>query len=332
MFNPLDEYDRVAQTVESGLYQCTLCGHCTATCPKNINVVEGIILTRQRTAEKGMVPDSVKKVYENIMKTDNLHGTSKDHLAAWAKGLNIPKKGNILLFASCYYTATEEARSVLKVAMGILKNLRYKAGYLGREEPCCGVPLYLYGYIKEFKEKAAETNKTFVKHGVNEIVTLSPMCAYAFKELYPKYVKNFKIKTKTFIEVFVDKLKAGAVRLNGIREKAVVYHDSNYLAKFLGIVEEPRLILRSIPGLKIVEPGYNYGVNAISDGYMGADEDVHLKIAQKRLEQLLGTGVNTVVTADASDLIWLRKAAQSLGRKDVEIIDLIELLGKSIKR
>ncbi len=331
MFNPLEDYDRVTQAVDVGLYNCTLCRHCTIVCPKNIDVADGIILARRRAVEKGIISDGVKEVFENITKTDSFSGVSVDERASWAKGLNLPKKGDILLFASCHYTATEETRNILKVATVILQSLGLDVAYLHEEEPCCGAPLYLYGYEKEFGEKARKTKETLDKQGVDEILTLSPICTYAFRELYPKYAKNFDLNVKTFIEVFAEKLKAGDVKLNSVGKKAVVYHDSSHLAKFLGIVDEPRQILGSIPGVKTVEPRYYHGINAISDGYMAADKDVGLEIAKKRLEQLLDTGVNTVVTTGASDLEWLRKAAQSLGRKDVEVIDLIELIGRSIK-
>mgnify|MGYP001108505341 CR=1 FL=1 len=327
MFNPMEDYDRASQAVDMGLYNCTMCGACTSSCPKNIDITEGLILARQRCVEKNVIPDEVKRIRSNILESDSLYGIDRAERAFWAKELKIPKSGETLFFASCHYTATQEGRNVLAIAVNLLRKVGIDVCYLGDEEYCCGAPLHFYGFQKEFEEKVRKTNNLLKAKEVGEIITPSGTCAYTFKELFPKYTNDFNIRVRTVMEVVLEKIKSGKISLKSIGSKKVVFHDPASLSRLLGMVKEPRECLRGIPNVNLVEPKYYFGVNTMSDGDMSVDKLVSSKIAEVRLQQLLAVNPDVIVTASATDLQRLRKAAQFIGETKVRIVDLIEFIG-----
>ncbi|MFC1957206.1 2Fe-2S iron-sulfur cluster-binding protein [Chloroflexota bacterium] len=331
MFNPLEEYDRVTQAVDMGLYNCTMCQACTFSCPKEIGISESIILARQRAVRADVIPAEVRKIRRNILEKGSVSGISNEKRTSWVADSGITKSGKTLFFASCEYSATEEGRRVLTLAMELLKKAGISLSYLYEEEPCCGGPLYFYGFDEDFKQKAVNTHKTLVDKGVEEIITHSALCAYTFKELYPEYIDDFNIRTKTVFEIILEKIKSGEIHLKTSGSQKVVFHDPPFLSRFLGIVEEPREILANIPGVMVVEPRYYWGFNTMGDGNMGVNKRISSKIARARLKQLAASGAGTIVTASVSDLYGLKRAAKTLGNQDIEIVDIIEFVARALE-
>ena len=331
MFNPLEEYDRVTQAVDLGLYNCTMCQACTTSCPKDLEVAESVILARERAVKADILPDEVRKISRNIIEMDSVSAVNKKQGASWAADLGIPRTGKTLFFASCEYSATEDGRRVLALAAELFKKAGVSLSYLHEEEPCCGGPLYFYGFSKEFKEKVVKTQKMLKAKGVEEIITPDPLCAYTFKELYPKYADGSNIRVRTVLEVILERIRSKEIRLKTAGNKKVVFHDPSFLSRFLNVVEEPREVLASIPGVSVVEPKYYWGVNTMADGQLAANDEVSAKIAQARLNQLVDSGAETVITASAPDLYQLNRAAVTLGNPDLEIVDIIEFVARALE-
>jgi Fe-S oxidoreductase len=116
------------------------------------------------------------------------------------------------------------------------------------------------------------------------------------------------------------------------------YHDPCYLARGRGITEQPREILRST-GFAITEAAH-HGKNTqccgaggaqlfIADDSRGQDKG---RVNQLRFAQLAETKVSTVVVACPYCPIMLRDAANHAKRDDIEILDLAEVVAKSIRR
>ncbi len=55
-FDTEDQSDRLGQAVFSGLWDCTLCGECTAVCPSGIKHVELFQKMQEDARERGLVP------------------------------------------------------------------------------------------------------------------------------------------------------------------------------------------------------------------------------------------------------------------------------------
>ncbi|MDO8568893.1 MAG: (Fe-S)-binding protein [Dehalococcoidales bacterium] len=66
---------------------------------------------------KDLVPPGLTYIADNITAKGNIVGASKAQGAAWAKDLNLPKRGETVFFAGCGYQYTGE----LKTLMGVMR-------------------------------------------------------------------------------------------------------------------------------------------------------------------------------------------------------------------
>src|SRR4029077_8828555 len=92
---------------------------------------------------------------------------------------------------------------------------------------------------------------------------------------------------------------AGDAAGGGPGARSVTLHDSCYLTRYNGIVEEPREVLGSIAGLEIREMdnrGRNTFCCGAGGGRMWMEERRGTRINESRTAQALATGASTVAT------------------------------------
>ena len=216
----------------------------------------------------------------------------------------------------------------LKKAYLLLERLGLECSCLGEEEPCCGIVYHTYGFIREFKEHAYKTYSFLRDRGVREIITPNPICAYAFKHLYPRYLEGFDITVKTVVEVLNEKME----NIRGEYNVKVVIHDPCYLARHIGFAAGPREVLRNIKGLKLVEPISSRELTRCCGG--GGVEVVDPKLskimATYRVKELVATGAQKIVTSCPICLMLLRLGLWKMNL-NVEVCEPHEIVYESLK-
>ena len=100
----------------------------------------------------------------------------------------------------------------------------------------------------------------------------------------------------------------------------------------MGVVEEPREILRSIEGLTLVEPVNNKMATKCDGG--GGIEVVYPKLARtiaaNRYKELVDTGADLIVTACAPCIMMIRMGQNVLGRNE-RILDIVDVFYGALK-
>lgn len=279
----------------------------------------------------------------------------------WAKGIGLPRRGDKLFFSGCGYQYLEALgrflwfahrveslgldwevtwglwgkvlgffkpfirgkRNPLKDAVKVLREEGVEVAYLHEEEPCCGGSLYFSGFWTDFEQRASGVIEPLQRAGARELLAMVPSCAYVLKELF-----HIPFEVLTFPEFFLRHRKLK--RRLRIAAK-VVYHDPCVLSRWLGVVEEPREVLRGIEGVELLE-GERSGEWSECCGGGGGFElvfpFVSKELAKRRAFELLGTGADIVVTCCPGCLLQLEAGIRALGSK-VEVLDLAELLARS---
>ncbi len=211
-----------------------------------------------------------------------------------------------------------------------LKSLGINFAYLGPEEPCCGEVLYNLGYHDAFVKHANRVAEKLRELGVKRMIVLAPFCAYALKKVYPKVVDGWDIEVKTLAEVLAEALRERGLRLG--RKLRVTYHDPCYYARFLGIVDEPREALYRIRGVELIEPRHT-GLNTKCVGDGGIEltyPELADEVAVMRVRELIETGARVIVTQCPACILMIKRGLKKLGRMDVEITDLGELVYRAV--
>ncbi|MBW2063694.1 MAG: (Fe-S)-binding protein [Deltaproteobacteria bacterium] len=239
------------------LWRCTTCGRCPQQCPRDVQQIESVVSLRRIATEYGVFPNSVKPirtVSASLVGEGNPLNEERAKRADWAKDLSIEALDEgmeFLYFPGCYLSYDPRLKKVGRATAEILKGGETDFGILGPGESCCGESIRKTGDEELFKRLARENIKSFVDSGVKKILVSSPHCYHTFKNEYPEFRVNFEVVHVT--QYLLDLVRDGKLELSKEYPKRVVYHDPCYLGRHNGIYEEPRELLRNIPGLDLIE-------------------------------------------------------------------------------
>lgn len=227
---------------------------------------------------------------------------------------------------------SDSAAQPLKDAVGVLKGLGVEFGYLAEDEPCCGGILHYTGLEKDFARNAQNLYKTLKDRGVKRIIGIVPSCTYTLAELIPRYVPDYDLEVRHFLQVVLEGVESRDLRFP--RQVRVAYHDPCQLSRYLGLIEEPRRILKSIKGIELVEPDRTCGEWSTCCGGGGGFEVVFPELSQilaaNRARELVETGAQIIVTHCPGCVMQLEEGLKAMKAKDVEVLDLAQVVAMAM--
>ena len=205
-----------------------------------------------------------------------------------------------------------------------------------REQGCCGAPVYLGAGDFKTGRKLAEANIGAFTD-VDYIITDCASCTSSLKD-YLKFLADtperkeayarFADKIKDINEFLVDvlKLPASAYRPSPeVRGKKVTWHDPCHLNRHLGIKDQPRQILKSIPGIEYIEMPNADRCCGMAGTFSIYYYDLAKEIADKKMADIKTSGADIVVTDCPGCQIQLIDGAIR-NNLPVKVMHLMELL------
>ena len=267
---------------------------------------------------------SLRKVDRSAVNTELAVG-----MASFTKKLGIDSAG----IYSKLFGRSKNVAQPLQDAVKVLNTIGVKFGYLAEDEPCCGGSLYFAGLHQQFAERAKLDTERLKTKGVKEIIGIVPSCTYTLRTLIPQFTCDKEIRVRHFCEVVAEKVPS--LKLNYPRKVKVTYHDSCQLVRFLGLVEEPRQILKSISGIEYIEPKWTSGLMSTCCGGGGGFEvifpELSLTLAKNRAKELADTGAEIIVTSCPGCIMQLENGLKALKADKVEVLDLAQIVAMSME-
>jgi Fe-S oxidoreductase len=312
------------------IWLCTTCGKCPQQCPRDVKQIEDMVSLRRMATEYGLFPPSVRAaraVGASLTSQGNPLGEDRETRGDWAEGLPVKaftEGMEILYFPGCYLTYDPRLRKVAAATATILNKAGVDFGILGVEENCCGESIRKAGNEEVFKHLARENIKTFVDNGVKKILVSSPHCYHTFKNEYPEFRVNFEVVHIT--QYLFQLISEGRLELTKEYGKRVTYHDPCYLGRHNGIFDEPRDVLKSIPGLELGEMS-EVREDSLCCGMGGGriwfETPQSERFSNLRLEQAIGVEAEELVTSCPYCITQLEDSRLSL--KDSEAIQIRDI-------
>jgi Fe-S oxidoreductase len=221
---------------------------------------------------------------------------------------------------------------VARATAKILNAAGVEFGILGSKENCCGESIRKTGDEELFRRLAKENIKTFIDNGVKKILVNSPHCYHTFKNEYPEFNVNFEVIHITqYLAQLIDE---GRLEIKEEYARQVTYHDPCYLGRHNGVFDEPRQVLKAVPGLELGEMPDAF-IDSLCCGGGGGriwmETPKGERFSDIRLEQAMGVGAKILATACPYCISNFEDSKLTLDVvDDIEIKDITEIIAEVI--
>jgi Fe-S oxidoreductase len=316
------------------LWRCTTCGRCPQRCPRDVKQIESGIALRRIATEYGVFPSSVKPIRTisgSLVGEGNPLNEERAKRANWAEGLGVKPFAEgmeILYFPCCYLSYDPRMKKVARATATLLNAAGVDYGILGSQENCCGESIRKTGDEEVFKRLAKANIKAFIDNGVKKILVSSPHCYHTFKNEYPEFKVNFEVIHIS--QYLVQLLNEGKLEIKKEYAKKVTYHDPCYLGRHNGIYDEPREILKKIPGVEfreLPEAGVDSLCCGMGGGRIWMETVKGERFSDLRVEQAVEVGAEELVTFCPYCITNLEDSRLVLNYGDVlQVKDITEVL------
>jgi glycolate oxidase iron-sulfur subunit len=185
---------------------------------------------------------------------------------------------------------------------------------------------------------ARRTIAAFDRAGVDRVVANAAGCGSSMKEYgalladdpaWADRARTFAARVRDVSELVGDLQPWRSVR-HPIHVR-VAYQDACHLAHAQGVRQQPRDLLRSIPGVDVVPlPEADICCGSAGIYNLVEPEPAH-QLGDRKIEHIAGVNPDMIATANPGCMLQLRAAAARLGRT-WPIVHPIELLDRSIHR
>ncbi len=276
-------------------WACTGCRACSHACDHDNDVANTLLAARSATLDRGMAPAAAMRVVTGFAAHCRSTRIAAEELESSASS-------RTALLVGCGYVrrAKPEAHDACSAARALLGPVRVVAD-------CCGLPLLLAGDRSGFDVHARRLALRLAD--ADRVVVVDPGCAVALRKQYPSDI------TLPPVSLLVEEAASRVDSLSvGKRESNVRWHDPCQLGRGLGIYDAPRSVLTRILGHAPLEQqdsrerGRCSGAGGLLPLTMPETSKV---IATERTDEHERLGSGELVTACASSLLSLRKAAQN---------------------
>jgi len=324
--------------MEEEIWGCTTCLNCVKQCPVFIKPLKKILeLRRHLILTESRIPLEIERVYRNLEWFGDPLGIGKINRDELIQSTRIERAGNegandFLFWVGCQGYFHDRNRRTLIVLFRLLQKLGFTFSVLGREETCCGDVARRTGNEYLFKTIAEKNIECFEKRRITKIVTHCPHCFNVFKNEYPHLGANLMVSH--YAELLKESLEKTPRNLSSDLTGKVTFHDPCYLSRYNGIFSEPRRILKSIPGLEIVEMSRSKEDTfccGAGGGGMWLGRQIGKKMNEMRAEEALITKADYLATACPYCLNMMEDGLKSLSKGvALEVVDIAELLDRAL--
>jgi len=336
-FSP-KEIDRAAlEDFTRAVFECTTCGACGQKCAVGIFTQRLWPYLRKEMFDRGLVDyDILKNMPDAIKKTGNPYNFPiEERFKPWfPEQVKVAERSEIAYYAGC--SGVYGAKPMVRGDVLVLDAIGDPFTMLTEEEEvCCGFPLFISGQHDMLEDLTKRLVEAYKARGTKVLVCSCPCCVNIMTRDWPAlYGKELPFRIRHMTQYVADALKQKKITVKKALWEKVIYHDPCYLSRGVGVIEEPRKVLRAIPGLEVLEFD-RHGLESRCCGAGGAVRKVFNEnaVAMGRL------AIDEAVAKKADKLILscpacygkLNEAMQEHDKK-IPIVDIMELVASLLPK
>jgi glycolate oxidase iron-sulfur subunit len=205
-----------------------------------------------------------------------------------------------------------------------------------RRQVCCGALASHAGVRENARDLARRNLNAFAVEDFDAILTNAAGCGSTLKEYShlftpdePEYqaAKEFESRVRDVTEFLA---ALGMVAPLKRHPSRVTYQDSCHLLHGQKIREAPRVLLRAIPELDLVELPYSDICCGSAGVYNITQTEASLELLAEKMKHAAGTQAKTIVTANPGCMLQMRAGAE-LHNTGQQVLHVMELLDRALE-
>jgi len=322
---------RLLEDFVRAVYECTTCGACGEVCEVGIFSQRLWPVLRRKMVEMGLGPIGPQANLPGFVKeTGNVYNKPPQERFAWfPEGVKVHEKAEIGYYAGC--TGCYEAQPMVRGDVLVLNATGYAFTMLPpEEEVCCGFPLFITGQWEMLEELVKRLVKAYEARGVKVLLSSCPCCVNIMARDWPSlYGGPLPFKIRHISQFVAEAIRGGRLFIKKSLRERIVYHDPCYLSRGVGVIEEPRYVLRSIPFVELIE-FERHGLNSQCCGAGGAARKVFhenaIKMGRLTIDEAVEKGADRLILSCPACYSKLHEAMEGYHRQ-IRITDIMELVG-----
>jgi heterodisulfide reductase subunit D len=321
--------EKTAENAEA-LFTCTLCGNCTEICAAEFDPMECLEKVR---AVLNDIPNEVRdEIARKIIEYDNPYEEDKDLKRDWIKevGFEVPSTGEVLYYTGC--TAGLRLPNIAVSTAKIMKAAGVDFAVL-EDEPCCGSVMLRTGKVEDAQSNAEKLGEVMKNSEAKRIVVTCAGCLKTLRDDYPKLGIELPevLHVTQMLQEIIQKKKLKLKTPD--RPMKITYHDPCHLSRAAGVYDDPREVIKSIPGVELVEMETKREAAmccGAGGGLRSYDADLAKKMAADRVKSALEIDAEMIVTACPFCETNLISGAKQID-SSIRVVDVVDLLADSLK-
>ena len=326
---------------EEELWACTTCRNCEDQCPVANEHVDKIIdMRRYLVMTEGNVPQEATRYFQNIERQSNPWGINRKERIKWreereditVKTVKEAEEFEYLLWVGSMGSFDKRSQKIVESFAKIMNVAGIDFAILGNKERNSGDTARRMGNEFLFQQLCEENISNFQAYGVKKIVTIDPHAYNTFKHEYPEFGLEAEVYHHT--ELIWKWIQEGRIKPTKEVTEDVAYHDSCYIGRYNDIYDIPRQILKSVPGVKVLEMDRNKAdamCCGAGGGMMWMEETQGKRINVERTEQALALSPTTIGSNCPYCLTMLSDGTKAKEVEDqVKTLDIVEIVERSL--
>jgi glycolate oxidase iron-sulfur subunit len=209
--------------------------------------------------------------------------------------------------------------------------------YSPPKQSCCGALQMHTGDRETARDLARRNVDAFGPLELDAIIINAAGCGSTLKEYgqllsddpaYADRARGFARKVKDVSEFLAGIDLVPPTRSVDVK---VTYQDACHLVHGQGIRQQPRKLLRQIPGLELVEMGDSDVCCGSAGIYNLTHFDISVELLEQKMDSVLSTGASTVVAPNPGCTMQLAYGARRRG-VDLQFVHVVDLLDRAYGR
>jgi len=337
LFTSRKEVDRnLLEHFVKAVYECTTCGACGQNCTVGIDTQRLWPILRKEMVKRGLGPIGPQaEMPAMVRETGNPYREpAANRYRPWMpEHVTVEERAGIAYYAGC--TGAYQAQPMVRGDVLVMNAIGEPFTMLPpEEEVCCGFPLFITGQHDLLKDLVTRLVDSYQARGVKTLICSCPCCVNMMVKDWPLfYGKKLPFRIRHITQFVTTAIERGRLSIKKGFGGRVIYHDPCYLSRGVGIIEEPRRVLRSIPGLELIEFDRR-GVNSRCCGAGGAARKVFhenaVAIGRLAVDEAVAKRADRLILSCPACYEKVNVAMEGYD-KHVRITDIMELLAQVLE-